>query len=278
MAIFDRIRRARPTEQPPASPLDTLIASHLLPEVNQRVTVSLAAGSPVPSRVEDIGHGTIQLAYPALELEFADTVVISWEHDDTWITLETVVTGLDRRASVPTMRVAASGRLSRFDERRRDVRRRVELPISLRVLRARALRPGRELNTATTEVTGTDLRFQSTAPFSPGDLLEARITLGDGARDQVGARVRVVRVDTLADTWRASCVVTVDEMLRSDRARLLAVADSIGVVLEEDHDVHARHVASTASAPTTLDGVGGRDEPTGTADYQGVLDWLRRRP
>lgn len=275
MAIFDRIRRSRPTDATVASPLSTPVPEHLLPRVNQRVTVSVGGGPAVPSRVEDVGRGGIQLADPALPLQFADSVVVSWEHDDTWVTLETIVTGLDRHAPVPTILVAPSGRLDRFDERRRDARRSVELPIALRVLRSRALRPGRELQTTVTEVSGGDLRFQSTAPFAPGDVLEARIRLGDGATDEVGARVRVVRVDTMHDTWRSSCVVTVDEMLRSDRARLLAVADATGIVL--DDLVAPPRDRSTASTAPTLDGVGGRDEPSGVSDYHGVLDWLRRR-
>lgn len=277
MAIFDRIRRSRTSEPATAAPLSAPVPAHLLPTINQRVTISHAAGSPVPSRVEDVDAGRIQLAYPALELEFGDTVVVSWEHEDTWVTLETLVTGLDRRAAVPTMLVAAGGRISRFDERRRDVRRSVDMPITLRVLRSRALSPGRDLQTTVTEVTGTDLRFQSTAPFAPGDLLEARIRLGEGSEDEVGARVRVVRVDTLPDTWRSSCVVTVDEMLRSDRARLLAVADATGLVIDGNHRRDAQATTASRSTAPTLDGVGGRDEPSGTSDYHGVLDWLRRR-
>lgn len=260
MAIFDRIRRGRGADAP-AGP--TPIAEHLLPEVNQRVTVAMGEHVPVASRVEDLGTGELELAMPALALEEGDQVVVTWERDDAWFSMDTRVVSIDDAATVPTLRVATAGRLSRYDERRADARRAVALPIELRVVRARALRTGRDLSTWTTEVSGSAVRFATTAPFAPGDLLEARVRLGDGTDDIVSARVRIIRVDALSGSWRSTCTASFDEILRSDRARLMAFADSAP--------------AAAASEPPTLDGVGGRDEPQELGTFQDAVEWLRSR-
>ncbi len=265
MAIFDRIRRSRTT-----STADTVsthpIPPHLLPEVNQRVTVTMGEHAPVPSRVEDLGGGDVQLAYPALPLDAGDPVVVTWERDDAWYSIDTRVVAMDDRAAVPTIRVAAAGRLSRFDERRTDSRAAVELPIELRVVRARAIRPGRELHTYTVEVSSNAVRFVTSAPFAPGDLIEAKIQLGDPGLEAASARIRIIRVDAVTGSWRSTCTAAFDEILRSDRARLVALADA------------APRVESPSSAAPTADGVGGRDEPESLGDLHGVVDWLRRRP
>jgi hypothetical protein len=268
VAIFDRIRRNRTTgeaEQRAQAP----IAPHLLPDVNQRVTVTMGEHVPVPSRVEDRGGNLLELAFPALPLEFGDQVVVTWERDSAWFSMDTRVLGLDEHAAVPTIRVDAAGRPAQYDERRRDVRRAVSLPIELRVIRARALRPGRELNTFTVEVSSNAVRFATTAPFAPGDLLEARVKLGDGPHDTVGARIRIIRVDAVTGSWRSTCTATFDEILRSDRARIIAFADS-------ERMTTARGQVD-AAAPTTADGVGGRDQPQDLGNLDNVVEWLRRR-
>ena len=268
MAIFDRIRRNRTTgeaEQRAQEP----IAPHLLPDVNQRVTVTMGEHVPVPSRVEDRGGNMLELAFPALPLEFGDQVVVTWERDSAWFSMDTRVLGLDEHAAVPTIRVDAAGRLAQYDERRRDVRRAVSLPIELRVIRARALRPGRELNTFTVEVSSNAVRFATTAPFAPGDLLETRVKLGDGPDDMVGARIRIIRVDAVTGSWRSTCTATFDEILRSDRARIIAFADS-------DRMTTARGQVDAAE-PTTADGIGGRDQPQDLGNLDNVVEWLRRR-
>src|SRR5690606_13525128 len=91
VAIFDRIRRARGLGRaatPTATPLEP-IAEHLLPEINQRVTIAVDGAAPVSSRVEDVRARVIQLAFPALELEFADAVTVAWEREGVWMSLVT---------------------------------------------------------------------------------------------------------------------------------------------------------------------------------------------
>jgi hypothetical protein len=268
VAIFDRIRRKAAAGGSNA-PAPEQIPAHLLPEVNQRVTVTMGEHVPVPSRVEDHVPGMLELAFPALPLEFGDQVVVTWERDSAWFSMNTRVLGIDEHATVPTIRIDAAGRLSRYDERRRDSRRAVSLPIELRVIRARALRPGRELNTWTVEVSSEAVRFATTAPFAPGDLLEAKLKLGEGRGDIVGVRIRIIRVDAVTGSWRSTCTATFDEILRSDRARIIAFADSDAVAT-------ARGQVGAAE-PTTADGVGGRDEPHDLGNLENVVEWLRRR-
>lgn len=265
MAIFDRIRRTRATSTTGGVSTPS-IPPHLLPEVNQRVTVTMGEHVPVPSRVEDLRNGDLHLAYPALPLDTGDPVVVTWERDDAWFSMDTRVVAADDRAAVPTIRVSAAGRLSRYDERRTDARAAVDLPIELRVVRARAIRPGRELHTYTVEVSSNAVRFVTSAPFAPGDLVEAKIQLGDSGLDAASARIRIIRVDAVTGSWRSTCTAAFDEILRSDRARLVALADA------------ATPVEPVASAAPTADGVGGRDEPEPLGDLHGVVDWLRRRP
>lgn len=273
MAIFDRIRRSRPNGQAGSAAPQPLPA-HLLPEVNQRVTVTMGEHVPAPSRVEDHVEGGIEIAFPTLPLEPGDEVVVTWERDDAWFRMQTRVLDTDGGATVPTIRVDSAGRLSRYDERRTDQRRAITLPIELRVVRARALRAGRELNTFTVEVSSSALRFATTAPFAPGDLLEARVQLGEGAGEVVGARIRIIRVDTESGSWRSTCTAAFDEILRTDRARLMAFADS-------PHATTARGQVDAAAAapshPTTADGIGGRDEPQDLGSLDNVVEWLRRR-
>lgn len=270
MAIFDRIRRVRGASRPDDAAVEPPIAEHLLPEINQRVTIAVDGATPVPSRVEDVRPTLVQLAYPSLDLEFGNAVTITWERDDAWFSLETRITGLDPHAAVPTMLVASSGRLSRFDERRSDVRSAIELPVDLRVVRSRTIRAGRELHTYTSEVSADTVRFMTSAPFSTGDVIEASIHVGEGADDVISARMRVIRTDTTQGSWRSSCTVAFDEVLRSDRARLVAVAARRGTSIE------STDLEPPSSEPTTIDGVGGRDEPRSLSDLQGVLEWLGR--
>jgi hypothetical protein len=269
VAIFDRIRRARGTDAA-STATPQAVPAHLLPEVNQRVTVTTGSTAPVPSRVEDVGSQALQLALPDLDLEFGMSVVVSWEHDDTWHTMESHVLGIDPHANVPMVLVSTAGKLTRYDDRRRGTPRTVDLPIELRVLQARGIRAGRALNTTAVEVGPEAIRFVTSAPFAPGDLVEARIQVGEGALDVVGARLRINRVDVSKGSWRTTCSAAFDEILRSDRARLVAIADATG-----SEPVHA-DTAATSDAPT-MDGIGGRDEPEPLGDLPGVIDWLRRR-
>ncbi|MCB0879380.1 MAG: hypothetical protein KDC46_10450 [Thermoleophilia bacterium] len=277
MAIFDRIRRAagRTTTAPPAD-IGEPVPVHLLPDINQRITIGTAHESPVPSRVEDRGTAQMQLAFPAIDVAFGDEVTLTWERDDTWFRLTTRVTGVDSRSAVPTILVSASGHLSRYDERRSDLRRRIEFPVELRVLRARAIRAGRELHTYTTEVASSTITFATSAPFSPGDVVECKVLIGDGPDDVIGARLHVVRVDTHPGSWRSTCTGTIDEILRTDRARLMAAADAGGIATSELTPPDAHDPSSTASEPPTQDGVGGRDEPQHSRNVQFVLEWLQR--
>lgn len=268
MAIFDRIRRSRARTNDASAMELAPLEPHLLPEINQRVSIATRSHVPVPSRVEDVADGMVQLAFPALDLEFGEQVVVTWEREDTWYSLETRVLGLDDRASVPTIRIAAGGRLARYDERRTSTRRAVELPIELRVVNARGIRAGHELRTHTVEVSSEAVSFATSAPFAPGDLVEVQLHLGEATADVVSARVRIVRVDAVSGSWRSTCSAAFDEILRSDRARIVALADAVGAVIVEEPE---------ASAAPTLDGVGGRDEPVPLGTYDSVVEWLRRR-
>jgi hypothetical protein len=286
VAIFDRLLRSRSSARAAAAPAATAleqVPAHLLPQVNQRVTVTYGDRTPMPSRVEDLNDQRIVLADPSLPVEFGDRLLLTWEHDDTWCSLETRVTGLDDHAAIPTVHVAAAGRFSRFDERRRDVRRAIELPLFLRITRSRAVRPGHELETTTTEVSGTALRFATSAPFAPGDLIEAKITV-DGSSDPVTTRLRVIRIDSVSGSWRSTCTAAFDEILRSDRSRLLSVVATNGRELAstEGEEMPVELLGNAAleqlaPSPPTADGVGGRDEPVPLSDLNAAVDWLKRR-
>jgi len=40
------------------------------------------------------------------------------------------------------------------------------------------------------------------------------------------ARVKVIRVDSVADSWRQVCTAAFDEVLRSDKSRLMAFVEA----------------------------------------------------
>ncbi|MCW2956768.1 MAG: hypothetical protein JWO69_1637 [Thermoleophilia bacterium] len=276
VALRDRLRRFRPGHAAPDdadAPHAVLapVPAHLMPEVNQRVTVTMGEHVPVPSRVEDVASGAIMLARPALPLEFGDPVVMTWERDGAWFSLDTRVLGVDEYGTVPTVHVAAGGRLSRYDERRNDVRRAIDLALDLRVVRARAVRAGHELQTRTTELSANAVRFVTSAPFAPGDLMEMRLNVG--GEDTVSARLRVIRLDAVTGSWRSTCTAAFDDILRSDRSRLLALADAAG----RDVLPPAGRETMPTATPPTLDGVGGRDQPEDFNTLDSVVDWIKRR-
>ncbi|MCW2949848.1 MAG: hypothetical protein JWN41_861, partial [Thermoleophilia bacterium] len=214
--------------------------------------------------------------------EFGDRILLTWEHDEAWCSLESRVLGVNDHATIPTVQIAAGGRFSRFDERRRDVRRAIELPLDLRITRSRAVRAGHELQTTTVEVSGTALRFATSAPFAPGDLMEAKIHL-EGSPDPVTARLRVIRIDSVSGSWRSTCTVAFDEILRSDRARLLAVVTANGRAIETIGDelptalLGDAVLEQIAPSPPTADGVGGRDTPASIDTLDAAVEWIKRR-
>lgn len=228
MSLFARFRRHEDHSPDAAAGTRTVLEVPLppavVPRVNARVSVATGEHVPVPTRVEDVAEGVLVLAEPALALEAGDRIVLTWETDGAWYSLDTRVTAVDSWATVPTVQVAAAGRLSRFDERRTDIRRQVQRPLELQVLRARAVRPGRTLGTRTIEVSGNAIRFVTSAPFAPGDLVEARLDIDDGAAEHVRFRARIIRMDVSAGSWRQTCTAVFDEMLRVDRARVVAYA------------------------------------------------------
>lgn len=276
MAIFERMRRSRRSSTSGRVAQHEPVPLDRLPAINQRVSVAMGEHVPVPSRIEDAQVDGLLLAAPALALEPGDEVLISWECDGSWCMFTTRVIDLDRGASVPTITLSTAGRLTTHDERRLDARRAVELPVDLRVVRSRAIRPGRELQVRTTEISGSAIRFASSAPFAPGDVVEARIEIGAGVEDLVGARVRVIRVDSVSGTWRATVTASYEEILRSDRARLLATAAATAPEPIDEQFELAPPERVVSSAPTA-DGVGGRDEPESISSLDAAVEWLKRR-
>lgn len=218
MAIFDRFRRMQTeTPEPAAMPM-------VLPGVNQRLMISRGGGDPVPTRVDDENDEQIIVAWPDIALEGGESVIITWEGDDGWYSLDTTVAGTTERALVPTISLDKRGRLRRYDDRRSDLRRRVAVPLELRVLVARVVKPGNVLSTQTVELAPNAIRFSTNAPFAPGDLIEARISLGDG--DAVSARIKIIRIDAVSGAWRQTATAVFEEMLRSDRSRLVGFIES----------------------------------------------------
>lgn len=288
MSLFSRIRRSAASDAAQAeAPRIREVPEYLLPRINQRVTIAIGDHSPVPTRVEDLGSDRLIVADPAMALQLGDHVVMSWESEEGWFSLTAPVLGVAHDVGVPVLHVANAGRLNTFNERRRDVRRMVTLPMELRVRSSRAVRPGRALDSRTVEISGTAIRFITNAPFAPGDVIEARIRVGEALDDVVGARLHVVRLDALNGSWRQHCTAVIDEMLRSDRARLLAVADTLDSSSPDDEQsesinidvdpTNASHLLTTEpmTPPPTEDGVGGRDEPAPTSAMAEVFARLR---
>ena len=199
--------------------------ARVLPHINQRVTVSIGSHEPVSSRVEDESQEEFVISSPNLPLRGGDLLVVSWEGDEGWFSLESPVVSVDDEGALPTISVSSRGRLSRFNERRTDVRRLVVVPVDLRVVVARVVKPGRTLQTQTVEISGTAIRFTTSAPFAPGDVLEAKIMLREG--EPITARIKVIRMDSVSGSWRQTCTASYDDILRSDRARLINFLEQV---------------------------------------------------
>lgn len=270
--IFDRIRRVRRPRERGRSGVAELVPLDQLPSVNQRVSITYGDHVPVPSRVEDLDRDGIVIAQPSLALEAGDEVLITWECDGTWCSFATRVLDIDAVSIVPTIRLDTSGQLRVHDERRITGRREMSVPVYVRVVRSRAIRAGRELELHTTELGGDAVRFASSAAFAPGDVLELRLALQDGVDVYVGARAHVIRVDSVTGSWRSAITVAFDDILRSDRARIIAAMENLGRAAQASDDADG----ARAVAPTQ-DGVGGRDEPESISTLEAAVDWLRRR-
>lgn len=278
MPMFERMRRNRRAAAASQGATVVRIPLRQLPDVNHRVSVAMGEHVPVPSRVEDARADALVLAAPALPLEPGDQVVVNWEEDGAWFTLTTRVSAVDRGASVPTIDLTTAGHLRRHDERRTTERMAVEFSADARVVQARAIRAGRALQVRTSEVGPGAIRFATSAPFAPEDVIEIKIALGTGVEDIVTARVRVIRVDSVSGSWRSTVTAAFDEILRSDRARLLATAASM---VSKDAGPPAGDGLTgaplTPLAPPTPGGVGGRDEPESISTLDAAVEWLRRR-
>lgn len=196
----------------------------VLPQINQRVTVSRGGEEPVPSRVDDESGEEILLASPSIALSEGDPIVLTWESEDGWFSLESSVQRIDEESTLPTVSIAKRGRVSRFSDRRTEIRRQVSLRCDLRVVVTRVVKPGRTLTTMTVELSANAVRFTTSAPFAPGDVMEAHIQLRDG--ESVTARLKVIRMDTVSGSWRQTCTATFDDILRSDRSRIVAFLES----------------------------------------------------
>jgi hypothetical protein len=195
----------------------------VLPRINQRVTVNRAGHPPVPSRVEDDFGDAFVIAAPNVALMDGEPIVIRWESEDGWFSLESTVARVNDMDHVPTVEISSYGRLARHDDRRGDLRCDASVPLDLRPVMARVLKPGHVLRTQTTEVGGQALRFASSSPFAPGDLLEAQLLLDPD--DPIRMRLKVIRVDSVSDSWRQVCTAAYEEILRTDRMRLIEWLD-----------------------------------------------------
>lgn len=218
MALFSRFRRMQQVPHD-VHPAEQLRLPAVLPRINQRITVTTGEHEPVSSRVDDETDDALLIASPNLPLDMGDPVVLTWEVDDCWYSLQSSVLDVHHADGLPTVSVARVGRLSRFEDRRTDLRRRIALPIDVRVVVARVVKPGRTLRTHTIELGGNAVRFTTSAPFAPGDVLEVKIVLREG--DTVSARVKVIRMDSVSGSWRQTCSAVYDEMLRTDRNRIV---------------------------------------------------------
>lgn len=217
MALFDRFQRRRDQPVEPMQPAPPVPLR--LPAVNQRITVMRAGHPPTASRVEDRFEETMLIAFPNMALADGERVVVSWEADDAWYSLESSVEAIYEEDHVPTVEVSILGRVLRHDERRADLRCQVSVPLSVRPVITRVVKPGQTLQTSTIEVSGKAVRFSTSAPFAPGDILESSLDI-DGV-EPISARLKVIRVDAASDSWRQVCTAVFDDMLRSDSSRLM---------------------------------------------------------
>lgn len=218
MAMFSRFRRGAEFNEEDPIPA-------ILPEINQRVMIIRGGHDPVPSRIDDHRADDLVISLPSVPLENGDSVMVTWEEEGAWYSLDSNVSHLDANSPRPTISVNMRGRVNRFDDRRGDNRAEITLPLELRVLVARVVKPGRILRTHTSEISTTAFRFTTSAPFAPGDLIESTLTMGD--TETLTARLKVIRVDSTSGSWRQSCTATFDEILRSDRSRLAGFIERI---------------------------------------------------
>jgi hypothetical protein len=237
MAIFDRFRKPARTSNASAVP-----AVGPRPEINQRVTVRLGAGTPAPSRVDDESANGLVLSLPSLPLEVGDRVEVAWESESGWFHLDTEVREIEEGGNLPTVTVAREGALSRHADRRGSTRASIQLPIEVRVITSRAVKPGQVLATTTREIGTEAISFATSAPFAPGDVLEALLTLPAG--DVASMRLRLIRVDAIASAWKQTGTAVMDDSLRSDRTRIATLLD--GAVAAASAEV----VAEPLQAPS----------------------------
>lgn len=211
MSFLTRFRRESDDEAP-KMPL-------VLPHVNQRISVTRAIGDPSPSRVDDETDEQLVILSPNMPLREGEVITLNWQEGPVWFSMETRVVDVFDEALRPTVTLSKRGRVTRFEDRRRDLRGQVTLPIEVQVVNARVVRSGRELRTRTIELGTSAVRFATSAPFAPGDVVELMFALSE--MDTVKARGKVIRMDAVQGSWRQNCTAFFEEILQSDRDRIL---------------------------------------------------------
>lgn len=282
--IFDRMRRSRrpvheytntdaSMQSSRKQGIKVMLTDRELPEINERITVTMGEHIPVPSRIEDISDFSIEMAEPSLPLSIGDNIVITWESSGVWCSFSTTVELIDSLSTVPTVQVSRRGYLTRHDERREGIRHKAGFSAALRVIQARAIRSSQELTVRTSEIGDDAIQFVSSASFSPNDIVEARVSLGS-VSDDVNMRLKVIRVDSVSGSWRCTITASYEEILRSDKARLLANAANFA---SQNDGQQLTDKLEAITPPVTEDGVGGRDEPESISTLQAAVEWLKRR-
>ena len=228
MEIFSRFRNRSAGDNEAEAPEQA--PSEILPAVNQRVAISRPGIPPVVTRVDDETETELVLSLPTMPLQEGESVYLTWEEYGRAFTFETTVTGLDLASHLPTLTVSRAGRMREMRESFRSGVAALARPLSIKIVVARELPGGQVLNTETVALSPTSLRFTTSAPLAAGDTVEASVYLDDEM--PVHMRCRVVRLDSMRDSWRRMCTVAVVEMLRSDRSRLMEALDSSGLPAE----------------------------------------------
>lgn len=215
MDIFSRFRQNSIQEEQPESQEQYFD----LPEINDRIMIVSAGHNPQPSRIEDDDSDEIVIASPNIPLDMDDHIVLTWERDEGWYSFETRVTGVQNNVRRPAIRVSKAGFVQFNGDDRRSMRKKARLPLELRIIMSRAVKPGHVLHTQCVELSASAIRFATSAPFAPGDIVEATLTLGP--TETLSMRVKVVRVDTHATSWKQEVSAVFDEILQSDRSRII---------------------------------------------------------
>lgn len=166
---------------------------------------------------------------PSASTTFAGSAQVIFEQGGHHWLLEAPVARVDLSGRFPALALQKLGsRLEQLPERRREDRRKIVLPLELRLTKTSMLKDDAVVPALTTEINGVCeiVLFSSRLPFAPGDRMRGALTLRDG-EPTLPLEMELIRVDSGFAGGRQTCVARVKQLGPAEHERMVAFLETL---------------------------------------------------